>query len=204
MKKKLLLGAGGLAVLVASGLAAFTLVAANTVHVDTEVMRLKFYTSLEELVADSSLVVAVEVSKSGSEVNQDSDGRSGPSTVVSQVTVLEILGAPAALPLVANSGPEVGDVLDFYQFGVPGALLDGEPVLQQDGTYLLFLRPTGMSGSDENDFLATGGNSGVYELTGPATFGDLSEPAHFVQDYPVEGDKLPAEISKTQLAALLR
>jgi len=120
------------------------------------------------------------------------DGRSGPSTTVSTVTVVEILATPAAVSFGSGFEARAGQSLDIYQFGVPGALVGGVPVLKQGATHLLFLRPTGMDGSDSTDFLITGEFSGVYELMADG---------HFEQQ-PIEGEELPPVLSNADLAAL--
>jgi hypothetical protein len=142
--------------------------------------RVRMYSSLDELIADSGAVLVGTVA----------DQRPGPDgTTVSTVNVERVFN-PAALgstsPVAPVTVPE-GATVRVRTFGGVASSLPSAP-LEQGGRYLLFLSPTGLPSADEDEFFITGVVAGIYE----------SEGDRYVRAAN-DGDTLPGELRETDL-----
>ncbi len=142
--------------------------------------RVKMYSSLDELAADSgAIVVGVVV-----------DQQPGPDgTTVSTVEV-ERSFRPAAL---GRTSPEPtvevpdGSTVRVRAFGGVTSSLPSAS-LEPGGRYLLFLSPTGLASADDDEFFITGVVAGIYEAQGD----------RYVRAAD-DGDTLPGELGESDL-----
>ena len=142
--------------------------------------RVKMYTSLDELIADSGAVVA------GTVVDQQPgpDGTTVATVDVERTFVPEGLGSTSLTPTVQV--PE-GSAVRVRTFGGVVTSLPSAP-LEPGGSYLLFLSPTGLPSADEDEFFITGVIAGIYEADGN----------RYVRAAD-DGDALPAEVRVDEL-----
>ncbi len=166
------------AVIAAAGLAGCT--SATASHSDAS--RVRFYSSVQELAADSTAIVSGTVTAQNTATDID------PTTVftISTVTVKD---APKGSGLTPGSTVEVRQFGDSNQVGPA-------PLLTQGTDYLLYLTASGLSGPLASQYYVTGGTAGVYEAsTSPQAH---SSETTFSQVQPDAGDTLPATVNISQ------
>ncbi|WP_243073714.1 hypothetical protein [Microbacterium sp. SS28] len=142
--------------------------------------RVKLYTSLQELIADSGAVVSGVVTAE----QMGEDGATVFTLDVERSFTPEVLGSTSPEPAVPVAE---GTVVHVRTFGgmtssVPSA------TLQVGDRYLLFLTPTGLNGAAADEFFITGMVAGIY-------FSADDHYARMVDD----GDDLPAELRDSDL-----
>lgn len=186
--------------------AAATLVvglAGCTSEVSSHGSRVALYDSLQELAADSSLVVVGSV-----QASQETNDLSGLGSftladfIVDDVVSPEFTGS--ALPAeVLTPTVQTGETITVRQMGdadeaAPAAFLsEGE-------RYMLFLTPTMLAGPAADDFYITGVTAGMYVAIPATVSRDRPGGAfeHHDSRYGGVGDNLPSELSPADLAAL--
>lgn len=141
--------------------------------------RAKMYTSLDELIADSSVIVVGVVSDQQS----STDGTTVFTVAVEQTFTPATLGATSPEPAVVV---DVGGDIRVRTFGA-GTSVTSAP-LEQGGRYLLFLTATGLPTAGADEFFVTGVVAGIYRAQGDG-FARVS----------ADGDVLPAELSADEL-----
>lgn len=142
--------------------------------------RAKLYTSLDELISDSGAVVIGVVA----EQQTDDDG-----TIVVTVDV-EQSHTPGTLGSTSPEAPvpvATGSTVRVRTFGGLTSSLPSAP-LENGGTYLLFLTPTGLPSAGDDEFFVTGVVAGIYKAQGD----------RFVRVFD-DGDQLPAELHEDDL-----
>lgn len=145
----------------------------------TEFSRVKLYETLDDLAADSSLIVIGTAE--AVEVTHDIDGLTPFS--VFNVAVSEVLKGDVA----------VGDTVVMRQTGG-----EGDPGVLEDGqTALLYLTPTGLDGELASQYYPVGVTAGVYVLDGDvaALSADNDSAATFSHTVTDTGDSIPNVLS---------
>lgn len=133
--------------------------------------RSRLYSSLEELAADSPVVVVA----AGDE--RDVDARMSRTSTAS--TVVDVV----------RGDVEVGNQLIVWQMGTPEAP-GPSPLLSARSRYLLFVTPTGLDGAAPNEYWVVGGTAGLWSDAG----GSYVRVAD-------EGDALPSTITLDEVVA---
>lgn len=139
------------------------------------------YESVGDLSTASSAIVVGTV---GEQELVEADMPNTVSTfTVEKALALDSLGAD----LEGGRSPFTsGQVIEIRQLGSGGMSSTPAPLLQKDGTYLLFITPTMLAGESEaRQFYITGGNAGLYKEDGKV----------FVRIVIDSGDSLPAQLS---------
>lgn len=139
------------------------------------------YESVDDLSAASSAIVVGTV---GAQRVVEADM---PNTV-SDFTVVKALALDSLGNDVTSgrSSFTPGQVLEIRQLGSSGMSSTPAPLLQKDGTYLLFITPTMLTDtSGRRQFYITGGNAGLFKEDGKV----------FVRVAVDSGDSLPAQLS---------
>lgn len=152
----------------------------------SDMSRVRLYSNVAELAADSKLVV--EGTATGQSVADDVD----PTTdfTLSEVTIVKVLRG-------ANN-IKVGNSIVVRQMG-SGKQTPPVPILVPGQVYLLYLTPSGLDGPLSSQYYITGANAGIYvqPSTGlaPAVAGTATQ---FSQVQRQTGENLPASLSDTQ------
>ena len=129
--------------------------------------RVTIYQSLDELTADSSLIVLGTVTEQAVLSGDDAAGDvTASNLVVDQAFAPSGLAQSLAQAGIEPSTRTAGDVVTVLQYGTPEAVTSIGPLLQDGGRYLLFLNPTGLGGAAADDFFVVGGEAGLYEADG--------------------------------------
>lgn len=142
--------------------------------------RVKMYTSLEELIADSGAVVVGVVA----DQQPGDDG-----TTISTIDVEQSF-APAGLGSTSPSPPvpvAEGTAVRVRTFSATTSSLPST-ALEAGSRYLLFLTPTGLPSAADDEFFITGVVAGIYEAQGD----------RFVRASD-DGDQLPPELHGSDL-----
>lgn len=147
------------------------------------------YDSLEGIAGDSTTVALVEV------VSQEVVKDDVESTI-STIKVIEGFapaGLGASLPTEALA--RAAEQPDFSegtvsQLGTSAMTTTPAPILATGRQYLLFLTPTMLKSDGPTNFYVTGGDAGIYEVTGDGTF------RHEVFE---AGDRLPTVLDAATL-----
>jgi hypothetical protein len=146
--------------------------------------RHELYDSLDQLVADSAVVVVVDVG-----ISTETAGTESASAYTSFSTdIVDVLN-PAGLgstleSLTAFDKPVVGGQLTVRQLGTAKIAGPG-PMLTTGKEYLLFLIPTEMPGAGSAEYYIVGGTAGAYMQSQDDSYHAISEE---------EGDKLPVDL----------
>lgn len=147
----------------------------------SEGSRHTLYESVDDLSAASSAIVVGTVGE------QELVETDMPNTV-STFTVEKALAQDSlGTELEGGRSPFTsGQVIEIRQLGSSGTSSPPAPLLQKDGTYLLFITPTMLPDETEaRQFYITGGNAGLYKEDGKV----------FVRVVTDSGDSLPAQLS---------
>ena len=128
--------------------------------------RAVIYESLDQLVADSAIIVVGTVAEQTT-ATADAGGDSSQYTV-SSFRVEESFAPSGMASSLADSGvkpssPSAGDVVVIRQFGTPGTITTAGPLLQSNERYLLFLNPTMLPGSAADEYFIVGSEAGIYQ-----------------------------------------
>lgn len=131
--------------------------------------RVTIYQSLDELIADSSLIVLGSVAEQAALSGDDaSDNVTASEFVVDQAFVPTGLAQSLAQAGVQPSTRDPGDTVTVLQHGTPDTVTSVGKLLEEGGRYLLFLNPTGLSGAAADDFFVVGSEAGLYKAEGDA------------------------------------
>lgn len=154
---------------------------------DSQGSRVTLYDSLEQLIADSAIIVSGTVSEQAG----DSAGTQGSSVTISTVTVdtsFSPANVASSLPdgEARPSPPAPGSTVAVRQFGTPGTVSTGGPLLEPGVRYLLFLTPTALPGPAAADYFIVGSEAGIYRAEGER-FTRVAQG----------GDRLPGTIDPT-------
>lgn len=146
--------------------------------------RVSLYASEEALAADSSLIVVGDVDNQV--VKQDLDG--GLDFTLSTIRISDVVKG--------SNRFHVGDTVVVRQHGSDEQPPPG-PILDAEGTFLLYLTPSGLGGKLGAQFYITGATAGVYEsATGGAQSRSVTAADDsFVRFDPESGDSLPDVIN---------
>jgi hypothetical protein len=130
--------------------------------------RVAIYSSLQQLVADSAIIVSGAVTQQTAGPSAGG-GEASPGTI-STFTVAESF-APAGVSSslaggVTSARPPTGTVVTIRQFGTPGSISTGGPLLEPNAQYLLFLNPTMLPGDAAEDYFIVGSEAGIYRADG--------------------------------------
>lgn len=150
----------------------------------SEMSRVRLYSSVAELAADSRLVI--EGTVTGQSVAADVDAMT--DFTLSEVKVVRSMrGADRVV---------AGDSVVVRQLG-SDKQHPPVPILVSGHVYLLYLTPSGLEGSLSSQYYVTGANAGIYveQPTGQAKNGAAKTFAQ-VQRQP--GETLPSDLSDTQ------
>ena len=147
--------------------------------------RVTFYQSEDQLAAASSVIATVAVHSQS--VVRDIDDVS--DFTLSTVQVTEVVKGEEQVT--------VGETLVVRQHGssdqpAPGPLLDAE------GTYLLYLTPSGLPGELSSHFYITGATAGIYESVDETAPPGESPDETFSRFDENSGDKLPEVIDVSE------
>lgn len=151
--------------------------------------RHELYESLDALVADSAIVVLVQLSDSTE--HAETDSASGFTAFAASIDeVFQPAGLAGTYEGGEYSQPAPGDEIIVRQLGTsekPGPSVS----LDNRGTYLLFLVPTQVPGADADEFYIVGGTAGAYQAVSgvDGTFQAISD----------DGDALPRELRVADL-----
>lgn len=142
------------------------------------VTRTKTYSSLDELNADSTLIVTG--TPTSQEIVQDIDPDMDFTLSTFEVQSTQ-KGEASGVITVRQTG-------STRQTPPTGILGVGQ-------RYLLYLTPSGLSGEQASQFYVTGMNAGIYKASeGAQTGGETSSGSTFTQADPDPADKLPPHI----------
>jgi hypothetical protein len=141
--------------------------------------RVKLYSSLPELSADSAVIASGTVTNQRTAADIDS---------VTEFTISTM----SVSAVVKGSGLASGSTLEVRQIGSakhPGPA----PLMTVGSTYLLYLTPSGLSGPLASQYYVTGGTAGLY-IAGSSGVAARSSGSfsHINSD---EGDRLPADVT---------
>jgi hypothetical protein len=146
--------------------------------------RVKLYTSLKGLAADSSLVAQIAITDQDEHVATDSSSAYTSSVATIEAT-FRPTGLPASSSLDTAYGP--GSEIVVRQLTLKGTVAEGGgPALVNGGKYLVFLVPSGVPSAGINEFYITGGTAGLFTV--------MDEGRTFAWRGS-EGDSLPAELA---------
>lgn len=140
--------------------------------------RVTLYESLDQLVADSSMIVTGKVTAQVA----SPDGE----YTISSFTVDESF-APVGLAAslidsgIAATSPAAGEVVTIRQFGTSG-ITTGGPLLTDGGEYLLFLNPTMLPGDAADDFFIVGSEAGLYAAGDGGDYRRLSDDGDLIPE----------------------
>lgn len=150
----------------------------------SELSRVKLYASVDELAADSPLIIEGTVASQS--VAADID----PVTdfTLSVVTVQRTLQGDAA----TNTGTKIV-VRQLGSTAQPPPV----PLLTPGEVYLLYLTPTGLSGPLSSQYYVTGANAGIYVQEPPGQAGKSTAPL-FNQVQREPGESLPAQLDESR------
>ena len=146
--------------------------------------RVTIYQSLDELIADSSLIVLGSVAEQAVLPGDVS----ASELVVDQAFVPTGLAQSFAQAGVQPSTRDPGETVTVLQHGTLDTVTSVGTLLEEGGSYLLFLNPTGLSGAAAEGFFIVGGEAGLYKAEGGA-FVRLSQG----------GDHIPATLTPQDL-----
>jgi len=160
------------------------------------VSRSTLYTSVEDLSADSTLVVVGRVTDRTTSGSAEAAG----ADTVHTVSTFEVTEAtPAAGREDADTDvPAAGSTIEVRQLGSTVVDQLPAPILEVGQDYLLFLTPTGLSGGAASQFHITGGTAGYYRSTAGPT-GDRADAGATFGKVGDEGDTLPATLTADQI-----
>lgn len=160
------------------------------------VSRSTLYISVEDLSADSTLVVVGRVTDRTTSGSAEAAG-ADPVHTVSTIEVTE--ATPAAGREDADTDvPAAGSTIEVRQLGSTDVDQLPAPILEVGQDYLLFLTPTGLSGGAASQFHITGGTAGYYRSTAGPT-GDRADAGATFGKVGDEGDTLPATLTADQI-----
>lgn len=152
----------------------------------SDMSRVRLYSNVAELAADSKLVV--EGTATGQFVADDVD----PTTdfTLSKMKIVKVLRGADTI--------NVGNSIVVRQMG-SDKQTPPVPILVPGQVYLLYLTPSGLDGALSSQYYITGANAGIYvqPSTGlaPAAAGTETQ---FAQVQRENGENLPASLSDTQ------
>ena len=152
----------------------------------SDLSRVRLYSNVAELAADSKLVV--EGTATGQSVADDVD----PTTdfTLSKMKIVKVLRGPHNI--------NVGNSIVVRQMG-SDKQTPPVPILVPGQVYLLYLTPSGLDGALSSQYYITGANAGIYvqPSTGlaPAAAGKATQ---FSQVQRENGENLPASLSDMQ------
>ena len=143
--------------------------------------RAHLYSSLEEMTADSDLVLT------GTAGAQDVVSDIPGSTIASTVTDLAVTNV-----LQADDATAPGSTVVVRQMATGSGWFSSgtEAALEPGQRYLLFLVHSGLDGDAAADFYPVGAVAGIYRADGEA----------FARVVPDSGDDLPATLSADQIS----
>lgn len=143
--------------------------------------RARIYSSLEEMTADSDVVLT------GTAGTQDEVTDIPGSTLASTVTDLTVDDV-----LRADDDTAAGSTVVVRQIATGDGWFSGGPEakLEPGQRYLLFLVHSGLDGEAATDFYPVGAVAGIYRADGEA----------FTRLVPDSGDDLPSTLSAEQLS----
>lgn len=159
--------------------------------------RSTLYTSVEDLSADSGLIVVGVVTDQTSSSDKRSDGAPESAFTVSTFEIKEAESAnnPEYQDVAV---PETGSTIKIRQLGSVQLDVVPAPILLVGQEYLLFLTPTGLSGDAASQFYITGGTAGYYEATSTQSARSVS-PSDTFKKVGDEGDELPTSLTTDQI-----
>lgn len=148
--------------------------------------RVRLYDSIEELAADSALIVV--------------------GTVESQLVTADIdpitdftLSTLQVMAVVSGDRSFEGQAVTVRQVGFKEESASPE-ILDKGEIYLLYLTPSGLDGELAEQYYVTGANAGIYVSVGNDKGVMNDERATFVQYSPQEGESLPSEVRLSEAA----
>jgi len=170
--------------IVVAGLAALVLSGcAPTPQTYASGSRSHIYSSIEELKQDASASITGKVTSQ--EVTRDQYGK---TITLSSFEIASI----EDLPLDDGAGSKnlvTGGTVTIRQLGSPTDTQPVSPILKVEESYLLFVNPSGLEGSDATQYFITGNTAGYYEKSDSGRGDDQYVK---VGD---EGDSLPETLS---------
>ncbi len=128
--------------------------------------RVTLYSSLNQLVAASAIIVSGSVT---GQAVESADGVDASPGTVSTFPVTESFspaGIASSLGGETRPSPARGTAVTIRQFGTPGGASTGGPLLELNGRYLLFLNPTALPGPAAEDYFIVGSEAGIYRADG--------------------------------------
>lgn len=152
--------------------------------------RSTIYKSVDELGDDSSAAITGEV------VDQKFETDSyGNAVTLSRFLVDKV----ADLPKEDGAGARTlapAKIVTIRQLGDESFAETLSPLLEVGETYMLFLTPSGLPGSDARQYFITGNTAGYYKLTDNAAL-RASEPGY--EKVGDEGDTLPVVLTFSEV-----
>lgn len=160
--------------------------ARNASSASVHASRVRFYSSLKDMKADSAVVVQGVVTSQ--RVTRDID----PDTVFT-VSTLTIQNAVKGKANLKRSTVEI------RQFGATKE--DGPATMLQNGSaYILYLTRSGLPGPQADQYYVTGGSAGMYGAGIALASQSKSQATKFSQVERDNGDNLPLTVDLAQAA----
>ena len=144
--------------------------------------RVKFYSSVSDLAADSTIAITRTVEEQHTATDLDDPVA---SFTISTVTVV---AAPKGASLAPQAAIEVRQIGSVKQVGPAPA-----PSLTVGTAYLLYLTASGLSGALASQYYVTGSDAGLYEAPSPAIA--ANGRTSFTQMKTDRGDRFPPAIT---------
>lgn len=151
----------------------------------SDLSRLRLYSNVAELAADSKLVI--EGAATGQSVADDID----PTTdfTLSEVKIVKLLRGAKNI--------KAGESIVVRQTG-SGKQAPPVPILVPGQVYLLYLTPSGLHGPLSSQYYITGANAGIYRQPSTGLAAVAGTATQFSQVQRQTGENLPASLSDTQ------
>lgn len=143
--------------------------------------RVKFYSSVSDLAADSTIVITGTVEEQHTATDLDPVASFTMSTVT-------VVAAPKGASLAPEAAIEVRQLGSVKQVG-PAPV----PLLTVGTAYLLYLTASGLSGALASQYYVTGSDAGLCEAPSPAIA--ANGRTSFTQMKPDRGDRFPPAIT---------